>query len=153
MKGKLSIGKVTCCGSPEEDYIRIEIEDEISSIQFVTVKADLETFTRALFGLGNVPIEFELRGAERVGKKYEHKIVQVSIPNAPDGISLLDKDIDQAVGYYEVDGWTGRREDCKNHHRHIRQSNTMRKDRTYQLYAVLYVRWVDAEEGGELNVQ
>ena len=146
MKGKLTIGKVTCCGSPEEDYIHIAIEDSTSSIQFVTVKADLETFTRALFGLGNVPIEFELLGIERVGKRYEHKTVQVSIPNAPDGVGLLDKDIDQAVGCYEVDGWRGSREDCKNHHRHIRQSNTMRKDRTYQVYEVLYVRWVDVEE-------
>lgn len=145
MKGKLSIGKVTCCGSPEEDYISIGIEDTISSIQFVSVKVDLVTFTKALFGLGNVPIEFELRGAERVGMKYEHKTENVAIPHAPLEISLKDSDIAEAVGCHEVDGWIGDRDDCKNHHRHIRS------EKTYQVYEVHYHRWVDAKE--DENVQ
>ena len=44
MNGNISIGKVTYCGSPEEDYISIEVEDKLSSINFLKVKMDLESF-------------------------------------------------------------------------------------------------------------
>ena len=151
MEGKLSIGKVTCCGNSKEDYISIEIEDTLSSIQFVRVRADLETFTKALFGLGCVPIEFELNGIERVGKKYEYKTVEVSIPHVPSRFEFTDEEInkaiDKAVSKYEVSGWVGSREDCKNYH------NQVHYDKTHQEYNVHFCRWVEVEEGNEKAFQ
>ncbi|GAF90109.1 unnamed protein product, partial [marine sediment metagenome] len=58
MKGKITIGKVTCCETPEEDYISIRVEDEISSIEFVEVKMSLLDFAKVITGQGYVPMEF-----------------------------------------------------------------------------------------------
>lgn len=142
MKGKISIGKVTCGGRPiEKDYVRIEIEDELSSIHFVEVKVELRAFAEALFGLGNVPVEFELRGLDRVGKKFERKTVVVSIlVNSLEIPNLSDDNIDKAVSAYEIDGWIGRREDCCNHHNYVNCT------KTHEMYRVHFYRWVDVEE-------
>jgi len=138
MKGKLSIGKVTCCGSPEEDYINIELEDGLSSIQFVKVKVSLMDFTKALFGLGHVPVEFELSGLDRVGKRYEHKTEQVYVPDAPIGqFTISDDLIDKAVSKWETDGWVGSRRDCKNHHNWVTDHDKG------SIYNVHFARWVD----------
>ena len=137
MKGKISIGKVTCCGSPEGDYISIEVEDELSSINFLKVKMDLESFAKALMGLGNVPVEFELRGLDRVGKKHEYTTEQVYIPYAPSGVGFSDDLIDKAVSKWETDGWVGSRRDCKNHHNWVENRDNG------SVYNVHFSRWVD----------
>lgn len=147
MKGKLSIGKVTCGGEPEKNYISITVEDSISSITFVEVKVDLRTFTDALFGLGHVPVEFELRGIERVGQLYEHKEVEITIPKEPDSLYPQDATIAEAIGCYEVDGWIGNAEDCKNHHRWVKS------EKTYQVFRIRYHRWVDGKDKEDGNVQ
>lgn len=139
MKGKISIGKVTCCGRPEEDYISITVEDELSSINFLEVKMDLESFAKALMGLGNVPVEFELRGLDRVGKRYEYKTEQVYVPNDHTGFTSDDL-IDKAVSKKETDGWIGSRRDCKNQH------NMVDCDKEGVTYNVHFCRWVDVEK-------
>jgi len=141
MKGRLSIGKVTCCGNREKDYIRIQLEDSLSSMEFVQVKVDLKTFTQALFGLSNVPMEFELMGIDRVGKKYEHKTVEVLIPR-PDIGSPSDDVIHAAIKPYEIDGWIGRSEDAKNHH------NRVENIPAGSVYKIHFCRWVEVEGEG-----
>ena len=139
MKGKISIGKVTCYGSSEEDYISIGVEDELSSISFLAVKMGLENFTKALMGLANVPVDFELRGIDRVGKRYEHKTEQVHIPHDVDG-NHSDIFIDRAIANWEIDGWIGRREDCKNHHNWVENRDNG------SIFNVHFCRWVDIEK-------
>lgn len=139
MKGKLSISKVTCCGVPKEDYISIEVEDTLSSIRFIEVKMDLETFVQALFGLGNCPVEFELQGSDKVGKKYECSTEPVFVPHNHDGF-ISDDLIDKAVSSLEHDGWIGDRQDCNNHH------NWVENLTEGAIYNVHFYRWVNVEE-------
>jgi len=143
MNGKISIGKVTCCGRPEEDYISITVEDKLSSIRFLEVKMGLESFAKALMGLGNVPVEFELQGLNRVGKKYEHKTVEVYVPHGHTGF-ISDDFIDKAVSRRENDGWVGSRRDCKNHHNWVRNF----EDDEGSIYNVHFCRWVEVEKEG-----
>lgn len=136
MKGKITIGKVTCCGVPKNDYISIAIEDEVSNIRFVTVKMDIESFGKALFGLGSVPVEFEFQGIDKVGKKYEYKTVEVTISHRKNDFPE-EGDIDIAVSKYEVDGWKGDRKDRSNMHRWVCNGDG------YTVYKVGYFRWVE----------
>lgn len=136
MKGSISISKVTCGGEPENDYVSIRIEDGLSSIGFTTVKMDIESFGRALLGLGHVPVEFELLGMDKVGKKFEHKTVEVMITHEGE-LSPREEDIDIAVSKHEVDGWIGSKKDCKNFHRLVRCESDK-----YSVYNVHYYRWV-----------
>ena len=78
MNGKVTIGKVTCSGGVENDFVSIRIEDTLSRIAFVDVKMDIESFGKALLGLGNVPIEFKLQGLDRVGKEFQHKEIEAA---------------------------------------------------------------------------
>lgn len=143
LKGSISIGKVTCCGTPKADYISIRVEDELSSITFLEVKMGLEDFAKALMGLGNVPIEFELQGTDRVGKKYEHKTLEIHVPYRSGDIRSSDDLIDKAVSEQEFDGWVGSRRDCKNHHNWIKNATTG------AVYNVHFCRWVDVEKTDE----
>lgn len=141
MKGKISIGKVTCCERPEKDYVSIGIEDELSSITFVNVKIDLEIFARALMGLSNCPVELELRGLDRVGKKFEHKTIEVHILHGDPG-PPTDHQIRTAIKYYEKDGWKGSDQDARNHHNWVRNTHPLKGS----VYRICYCRWVDVEE-------
>ena len=136
MKGKITIGKVTCCGEPENDYVSIRIEDELSNINFVDVKMDIESFGKALLGLGSVPVEFELRGLDRVGKKFEHKEMEVMITHRR-GDSPGTGDIDAALSKNEIDGWKGDRGDCTNMHKRVRSGAG------YTVHNVHFFRWVE----------
>jgi len=140
MKGNISIAKVTCLGIPEKDHISIRIEDELSAIEFVEVKISLLDFAKAITGQGCIPVEYELNGIERVGMKYESKTIEVCIPSAAHSYGLTDTDIDTSVHAYEIDGWVGNRDDCKNHH------NLVKTAMTHQVYRVRYWRWVDMEK-------
>lgn len=142
MNGKITIGKVTCCGEPQNNYVSITIEDELSSIEFVTVKMDTKSFGEALLGLGHVPVEFELRGTNKIGKKLEHKTIEVMITHKGE-LSPREGDIDIAVSKHEVDGWYGNRDDCKNFHKLIRGEGG--EGSGYSVWTVHYHRWVDIE--------
>lgn len=145
MKGKISISKVTILsGKREEDYMSITIEDKSSGVQFLEIKMDLLDFAQALTGLGCMPIEFELRGLENVGKKFEHKTIEVTIPRDQITLTVEDKSINKAVGGYEVDGWMGSKEDCKNHHNFVKTFRSNGID--FWVYRVHFWRYIDAEE-------
>lgn len=142
MKGKITITKVTCGGRSENDYVSISIEDKLSSIEFVEVKMDIESFGRALFGLGNVPIEFEFQGVDKIGKKFENKTVEVMITHR-ENESPGTGDIDIALSKYEIDGWKGDRRDCINMHKLVRRGGD------YTVYDVHFFRWVDVKNESE----
>lgn len=128
MKGHISIGKVTVCGTGEQ-YMKITVEDELSGIEFLSADMSLEDFAKALTGQGFMPTEYELRGLENIGKECQHKTVLM-----PHSFDASDEDIDEAIGKHEVDGWIGHREDYKNHHNW--------KDGKVQ---IRYNRWIEKE--------
>lgn len=103
---------------------------------------DFESFSKALLGQGNMPIEFQLRGLDKVGKKYEYKTEEVYVrTNGPED---RENAIELAVRFEEVDGWIGDRNDCYNHHKFLRRDS--KGNDNYDVYSVSYRRWVDEKE-------
>ena len=146
-KGSLHIGRVTVGGSLEPDYIRIEIEDELSNIHFLEAKLSLEDLAKTLTGGSNVPITYVLWGikdAGNIGKQAENKTEVVTVA-VKDWISgPTPEEIGDALIPYMMDGWVCRESDFKNHHRWVRcDEEGMKK------YRVCFFRWVDPlEEDG-----
>lgn len=114
MKGRISIG---CWNSNTPPYsgVRIEVIDEASRVHFLRVEMTPEQFAMAVFGRAEQKCEFELVGADTIGKKLEAKEEIVSF----DGDDFNARDVEaakRALKQHEVDGWIGRERDLFNHH-------------------------------------
>jgi len=127
-KGRLTISKVTC--SDRENYIAIEIE-EIEGHASIRASVSLEGFAQAVTGLGNRPVDLDVRGYSHLGKKMEVK--DEEIPCSSYG--LTDEELKKVIKPYEVDGWKGSITSLKNNHNRI-----MRERK--ETYRVSFVRWV-----------
>jgi hypothetical protein len=89
-----------------------------------------------------MPIEFQLRGLDKVGKKYEYKTIEVYVrTNGPEG---RENAVEMAVRFEEVNGWIGDRNDCYNHHKFLRRDSKGNDE--YDVYSVSYRRWIDEKE-------
>lgn len=107
MDGKITISKTT--DNRNNKQIRITIEDDASSINFVEGRMSLENFMEALTGLGFVDIDFEVRGLENIGKTREHKTVEIALgDNVGYGEERYTIAIQKAKEL-EVDGWVSQK--------------------------------------------
>ena len=113
MKGKITISRTT--GRKTENTIRIRIEDDSSSITFLETEMSLEDFALALTGQGYIDCNFELQGIQNVGMILETKTELVSLANP---FIATGEERLAALIPFEVDGWTARYQDIKNHHRY-----------------------------------
>jgi hypothetical protein len=124
----------------ETRYIRIALEDRLSSIEFLEIEIPLEAFAEAVTGLAYTDCVFELRGLDKVGKRREHKHEMVPLPKS---YGLTDEEIDAALAPFEVDGWKGSHYDAKNSRNYVHGSGKSR---------IGFVRYVDQtnqeSEGG-----
>lgn len=147
MKGKISISKVTVTGLEvkpgDEDYICIEVEDTASSISFLKVQINLLNFAKAITGLSNVPITFDLRGIENIGKSLEVKTERVFI-TSKESYDATDEEIRLGIQKYEGGGWIGRDSDARNHH------NWAGTGHGGYYVRINYHRYVDKENNGAL---
>ena len=143
LEGTISINRVIC--NDREDYVQVQLKDKYSGIIFVIAEVGIREFADALFGRGCIPTKYKLCGIEKVGTRLETKTLQVEvvkISSCIDGLTAEDRGqtaedlIDQAICPYEIDGWQGRRRDCKNFHNLVSSSGT--KD----MYNVSFYRWV-----------
>lgn len=78
LKGKLSISRIKDMG---DGFMKISLKDEGSRIEFVKAKVSFANFCKAITGQGEIPIEFEVRGLDVVGKIREQKELIFEIPN------------------------------------------------------------------------
>lgn len=113
-KGYLSINRA---GDGLEYWMSIKLEDVSSGITFLEVRLSLENMMKALTNLGNIDCTFKLRGIENVGKGYEHKTELVKVKRT---FGITDEEVDEVVQPYEVDGWSARKSDLKNHHNYLK---------------------------------
>ena len=121
-----------------ERFIQMRLEDEGSRCVVIDIRMTMEDFGNAITGLGNTPCKFQLLGVKQVGKRVEHKAVEVFVP---DGTSdTRSERIRVAVVAYEKDGWRGDDNDAQNWHRAARSENRG------TWYNVQYTRFVDIEE-------
>lgn len=116
LEGKLTISRIN--HGSGEDYIEIRVIDTGSSIEFVTASVDFKSFAEALTGLGYRPCKVEIVNIEDVGKKREHKQVEVYFPIFY-GVKISTIAMN-AMKAFEIDGWLGDESDLKNSHRWIK---------------------------------
>lgn len=87
-------------------------------------------------------MEFQFRGLDKIGLQHENKNVEVPIrTDAPDG---RNNAIEQAIRYYEVEGWIGSKSNCCNYHNFVRRET--KNKREYDVYTVCYHRYVAKEK-------
>lgn len=143
-KGNLRISRVTIGGSLEPDYIRIEIEDELSNTQFLEADLSLEDLAKTITSGGSVPISYKLRGIKNIGKKFENMsdIVSVSVKDEMNGPT--PEEIGDALVPYMMDGWICRESDFENYHKWVRSDEVGVKK-----FNINFFRWVDVEEKGK----
>ena len=127
-KARLTIGRVCSNG---QDYIKLELEDELSSVSFLELNIPFSEFAQCITGSASQKVDFGVRGLNKIGMKLETKVEHVHISDRPNDVY-----IDKCVRSWETDGWIGRRNDCRNHHNHIGQGR----------YRVSFHRWVPVEE-------
>lgn len=107
MKGNITISRVQ---GGSDDYINIQIEDEVSRTRFLEVQLTPETLGLALTGLAAQDCEFKTRNLERVGLKRQTKQVEISRPENNKELDLLLKPL-------EINGWVANYDDAYNDHR------------------------------------
>jgi hypothetical protein len=78
IKGTITITRPH--GGNAGDYASIRIQDDESRIHFVEVEVTLHGFAEALLGLGEVPMEADVRGLEYVGKTKVTETRQIVYP-------------------------------------------------------------------------
>ena len=68
---KVSIGRVQ--SNCEDDYVKIDIIDSLSSRTFVNLKMTMTEFALLITGLSNCEAMGEVQHLEKVGRKMEHR--------------------------------------------------------------------------------
>lgn len=82
-KGTLSIGSLN---SGEDGCVRIEVQDDNSHLTFLEIRISHEEFSRAMTGLSNRPMTFDIGDAmerARIGKKLITEAITVKV--GPEG--------------------------------------------------------------------
>lgn len=133
LQGRLNISRPRCvCGIRPRELVELSVGDEASGCVAVEVDIDLADFALALFGRGDVSCAFRFNDSGLVGKRREHKVIAVCVPDSEH--TRRAKTVRRAVALYEEDGWQGRDEDAMNHHN--------RAPGCHNTYNVMYERWV-----------
>lgn len=78
LKGKLTISRVM--SNQCDDYMEIVVEDDISGVEFLSIKLSMEQYGKAVAGSSYQDIEYEDHGMVNIGKVKEREKAQVPIP-------------------------------------------------------------------------
>ena len=140
LKGSMRMMRTSC--NVEEDYLSIEVEDELSGIQFLKVKMPLGSMADLLTSR-TAECEFEARAWHNVGKKRETKREKVFIPGNIYDLKKRLEAADEAVKKFNVDGWRGDVRDAVNHHNRCAKGVEDGVDGEY--YSVRFTRFVEVE--------
>jgi hypothetical protein len=124
-----------------DPVVTIDIEENISGIQFLEVEMEPAAFAEALVGNTSELCMFTIRGTDKIGWTSENKTEIVFVP---DGERKDKKRIDKALAAYEVDGWSARRSDCDNMHTHV--SKDPPKGKQGRWHRVVFHRHVPPNE-------
>lgn len=150
-KARLTISEVHC--SNGDSYIEIEIEDKDSGCFISNIKLDHATFAKALFAHADIDGDGELlRNLDKIGKAHEYKSenVEFIVDDSTKFIMYPERyeaEISKALQEFEIDGWTARKRDIKNHHYHRHTAhNTPKRGQDVVCYSIGFDRWVDKED-------
>jgi hypothetical protein len=144
LQGKLTITR-SMSGRDDPRPITIAIEDALSGITVIEAHVALSAFAEAVTGFGERPCELEWHpaAAALIGRRREHKRLEVPIPPLP--WSKQDEArrrvlIRAAIAPYEADGWRGRDSDAENGHNRVQGATGPRGE---SVMRISFDRWVD----------
>jgi hypothetical protein len=133
-KGNFSISRLSC--SDGRSYIRINVTEEASRVQFLELEVELADFAKALTGLGYQECDLELRRLDLLGKQLE---IKTEVVPRPKGWKVDESEVKRILAPFEVDGWLGCTRDLCNHHNWVGQDKV----------SVVFHRYVDKQKDGE----
>lgn len=126
------------------DYIRITLTDAASQCLLARAEVSPEEFGLAVTGFGERPCLVEVFPDAPIGKRHEHKTVEIPWPY-PTFVDKADlrRKAQEVVAPFEVDGWRCvRLDDAQNSHRTV-----FHEDQCCVRFS--FDRWVDEEEEEE----
>jgi hypothetical protein len=100
----------------DHNGLTIEVEDNLSHCQFVTIRLDAEQTCKALSRLGLTPCIIEVGGLTKVGKKMEWETFEFEIPSdleiySDEGRKILNDLADKACPEgWEISNYFGSRD-------------------------------------------
>ena len=98
-----------------KEAISLSIVDAASGVEFVELEIPLDDFTKCLTGNPRPDIPMITRRLDLVGKRREHKIELVFIPDSP--YANRAETVSAALRPHEIDGWAGDKSDATNAHK------------------------------------
>jgi len=144
LRGHVTIGVPQ--RSDGSEFVEIRVEDELSGATFAEIRVGLAEFARAL-AARRVECAFRLRGMDIVGRRHEHKTVDIRHPCPGDHAHERDGLLREAVAPHEVDGWVGDIDDFRNMHNRTDAHHTLLRHRAgEEVYRIRFVRYVDPAE-------
>src|SRR5574339_150006 len=102
LKGKIHIGR--CQSNMEPDFISIELQDDTSHCRAVSIKLSLVDFAKCITSQ-MVDCEFDWNNSGVIGKKREHKTIDITFPSLPYNRKDAEAIVMPIVKEYEKDGW------------------------------------------------
>lgn len=99
--GAIRISRVSGGGG---EHMCIHLTDKLTGIALMEIEIGMEAFAYALTGYANLPVQYELRGAEHVGKVEEYKSFRVPIKQ-PHGDDERRKAVERLAEPHCIDGW------------------------------------------------
>lgn len=133
-EGRITISRVH--GDKSSDApVKICLRDYKSYCNLIEIRMSLDVFAETVLGQGQSECVYEYYETCPVGKIRQNKTVSIKCDrtNRPVG-----KEIDALLAPYEVDGWSGRREDFESWRQY-----------TDDACNVTFVRWVDDTQAEE----
>lgn len=134
-KGKLTISRPQ--RSDGKATVEINLVDASSTCEAVSIIVHVDVFAEALMGMGYQPCEYEFNDSGVIGKTREWKTEKVTVPECSWEPKKFEPIIRKAFEPFEVDGWKGRIEDARNHHKLVGRN----KDGS-SVHTVLFERYV-----------
>jgi len=116
LPANITISKPSC--NTGEQFVSIEIIDDVSNCQVCELKIPLDDFAKVITGLSRVHCLMEFNDKAPVGKQLEHKTEKVIIKGAHRyEKKKFDEAVEKALKPFEKQGWKGCRSDAGNPHR------------------------------------
>ena len=132
MKGKVSVSRVH--SNHEDDYVSLELIDDLSHVTCVKIKMSTKTLGDVLTGMSRQECEFSIQ-PDLVGKVRETKSETVSKPTSSRSDENYEAELDTILKPFEIDGWEARREDFRNHY------NSIGGDQT----SITFIRFIEPD--------
>lgn len=145
---RIHMGAIYSNADDRGDYFSLEITDERSGQQFLSIDLTMEQFARLITSRGDISgAPVTLRGMDKIGTKHERKTVEIEFASSEElqwGDDYMAA-VRERVKEFEVDGWQANAYDLKGFNGHRLKRDTKAG---VERYSVGFDRWVPWSDEG-----